>query len=122
MDADQWERMMEIEVGNGENKLFGGAQYHRALREFNFAIRHMNAPEVRVTYGWQCTASPPHHHIMFDLFVIQTFFCLFVVGAGCTCVQLGLRLLSIYMWCSALCAWVLVRGSLCFAIRGVRSF
>lgn len=38
---------MEIEVGNGENKLFGGAQYHRALREFNFAIRHMNAPEVR---------------------------------------------------------------------------
>ena len=52
VDADQWERMMEIEVGNGENKLFGGAQYHRALREFNFAIRHMNAPEVRVTYGW----------------------------------------------------------------------
>lgn len=47
VDADQWERMMEIEVGNGENKLFGGAQYHRALREFNFAIRHMNAPEVR---------------------------------------------------------------------------
>eukprot|EP00903_Cladosiphon_okamuranus_P020075 g18441.t1 len=46
VDADQWERMMEIEVGNGENKLFGGAQYHRALREFNFAIRHMNAPEV----------------------------------------------------------------------------
>ncbi|CBN78455.1 ARC5, dynamin-related protein involved in plastid division [Ectocarpus siliculosus] len=46
VDADQWERLMEIEVGNGENKLFGGAQYHRALREFNFAIRHMNAPEV----------------------------------------------------------------------------
>ncbi|CAM9399954.1 unnamed protein product, partial [Pylaiella littoralis] len=46
VDPDQWERMMEIEVGNGENKLFGGAQYHRALREFNFAIRHMNAPEV----------------------------------------------------------------------------
>lgn len=48
VDPDQWERMMEIEVGNGENKLFGGAQYHRALREFNFAIRHMNAPEVCV--------------------------------------------------------------------------
>ncbi|CAN0488855.1 unnamed protein product, partial [Scytosiphon promiscuus] len=32
VDADQWERMMEIEVGNGDNKLFGGAQYHRALR------------------------------------------------------------------------------------------
>ncbi|CAN0157690.1 unnamed protein product, partial [Hapterophycus canaliculatus] len=46
VEADQWERMMEIEVGNGDNKLFGGAQYHRALREFNFAIRHMSAPEV----------------------------------------------------------------------------
>ncbi|CAM9892263.1 unnamed protein product, partial [Laminaria digitata] len=46
VDPDRWERMMEIEVGNGNNKLFGGAQYHRALREFNFAIRHMNAPEV----------------------------------------------------------------------------
>lgn len=51
----------EIEVGNGNNKLFGGAQYHRALREFNFAIRHMNAPEVkrmfhaccvRIVIGW----------------------------------------------------------------------
>lgn len=40
----------EIEVGNGNNKLFGGAQYHRALREFNFAIRHMNAPEVKLLF------------------------------------------------------------------------
>ncbi|CAM9746455.1 unnamed protein product [Ascophyllum nodosum] len=46
VDPDQWDRMMEIEVGNGDNKLFGGAQYHRVLREFNFAIRHMNPPEV----------------------------------------------------------------------------
>lgn len=42
----------EIEVGNGNNKLFGGAQYHRALREFNFAIRHMNAPEVKRLFSF----------------------------------------------------------------------
>ncbi|CAM9589219.1 unnamed protein product, partial [Discosporangium mesarthrocarpum] len=46
VDSDNWERLMEMEVGNGNHKLFGGAQYHRAIREFNLAVRHMNPPEV----------------------------------------------------------------------------
>ncbi|CAM9551199.1 unnamed protein product [Chrysoparadoxa australica] len=46
VDDDRWDRLMAMEVGNGDHKLYGGAQYHRALREFAFAVRHMAAPEV----------------------------------------------------------------------------
>jgi hypothetical protein len=28
-------------VGNSQQKLFGGAQYHRTMREFTIAVRHM---------------------------------------------------------------------------------
>jgi hypothetical protein len=37
---------LQVEVGNSEHRLFGGAQYHRALREFAFAVRHMSSPEI----------------------------------------------------------------------------
>ena len=36
----------QVEVGNGSHRLFGGAQYHRVLREFAFAIKHMGSPEI----------------------------------------------------------------------------
>jgi len=37
---------MDDEVGNAHHKLFGGAQYHRALREFTLAVRMMKTPTV----------------------------------------------------------------------------
>ncbi|KAG5179162.1 hypothetical protein JKP88DRAFT_201174 [Tribonema minus] len=46
VDTDQWDRLMEVEVGNSAHRLFGGAQYHRVLREFAYAVRHMSSPEI----------------------------------------------------------------------------
>ncbi|KAG5184668.1 hypothetical protein JKP88DRAFT_348446 [Tribonema minus] len=46
VDGDKWDRLMEVEVGNTGHRLFGGAQYHRVLREFAFAVRHMPSPEI----------------------------------------------------------------------------
>ena len=44
--AEAWRRIVGAEVGNSEHKLFGGAQYHRALREFSSAVKHMNTVVV----------------------------------------------------------------------------
>jgi hypothetical protein len=46
VSSDAWQRLLELEVGNNKHKLFGGAQYHRALREFTVAVRHMRTPMV----------------------------------------------------------------------------
>jgi len=43
---DGFEQLMEAEVGNSHHRLFGGAQYHRALREFTLAVRMMKTPLV----------------------------------------------------------------------------
>ncbi len=46
-DSDpRMDRLLELEVGNAEHRLFGGGQYHRCLREFSFAVQHMPSPEV----------------------------------------------------------------------------
>ena len=42
-------------------RLFGGAQYHRAIREFTVAVRHMASPpvtedEIANAAGTQCNA------------------------------------------------------------------
>jgi hypothetical protein len=44
--SEALKRLLEVEVGNTNHKLFGGAQYHRALREFTSAVRHMKVPPV----------------------------------------------------------------------------
>lgn len=44
--AERWERIMDDEVGNAHHRLFGGAQYHRALREFTLAVRMMKTPVI----------------------------------------------------------------------------
>ena len=46
VQSESWQKLVELEVGNGKHKLFGGAQYHRALREFTVAARHMRTPAV----------------------------------------------------------------------------
>ena len=46
VQSESWQRLVEIEVGNSKHKLFGGAQYHRAIREFTVAARHMRTPSV----------------------------------------------------------------------------
>ena len=46
VQSDAWQRLLSLEIGNSRAKLYGGAQYHRALREFNVAIRHMSAAHV----------------------------------------------------------------------------
>eukprot|EP01038_Epipyxis_sp_PR26KG_P006500 gene6500-8935_t len=46
MQTEKWQRILENEVGNNHHKLFGGAQYHRAIREFTIAVRHMKIPSV----------------------------------------------------------------------------
>ena len=47
MNAEQWDLIVDRDVGNSNARLFGGAQYHRALREFAIAVQHMGLPEVR---------------------------------------------------------------------------
>ena len=32
-----WYRLISTEVGNQVHRLYGGAQYHQAMREFNLA-------------------------------------------------------------------------------------
>ena len=44
--SESWQRVLDLEVGNADHKLFGGAQYHRAIREFTLAVRHMPTPVV----------------------------------------------------------------------------
>ena len=46
LQTDSWQRLIELEVGNGKHKLYGGAQYHRAIREFTVAARHMRSPVI----------------------------------------------------------------------------
>jgi GTPase SAR1 family protein len=41
-----WERLVATEVGNQEHKLYGGAQYHRAMREFFLATRCLRLPTI----------------------------------------------------------------------------
>lgn len=45
-DEAAWSRIVQKEVGHSKAKLFGGSQYHRALREFALAVQHMTNPEV----------------------------------------------------------------------------
>ena len=46
VQSETWQRLLELEVGNCHHRLYGGAQYHRALREFGVAVRHMSTPTV----------------------------------------------------------------------------
>ena len=46
LQSETWQRLIDFEVGNGRHKLFGGAQYHRAIREFAVAVRHMSTSTV----------------------------------------------------------------------------
>ena len=39
-------RILDEEIGNNNQKLYGGAQFHRSLREFTVAVRHMAAQVV----------------------------------------------------------------------------
>jgi len=41
-----WDRLISTEVGNREHRLYGGAQYHRAMREFNLATRCLRLPTI----------------------------------------------------------------------------
>lgn len=44
--SEAWQTLLDLEVGNAQHRLFGGAQYHRALREFTAAVRHMSLSSV----------------------------------------------------------------------------
>eukprot|EP00591_Stephanopyxis_turris_P010410 CAMPEP_0195525514 /NCGR_PEP_ID=MMETSP0794_2-20130614/25993_1 /TAXON_ID=515487 /ORGANISM="Stephanopyxis turris, Strain CCMP 815" /LENGTH=1001 /DNA_ID=CAMNT_0040655993 /DNA_START=127 /DNA_END=3133 /DNA_ORIENTATION=- len=41
-----WDRIIHTEVGNCEHRLYGGSQYHRALREFSLATRCLRLPTI----------------------------------------------------------------------------
>uniref|UniRef100_A0A7S1BLX2 Dynamin-type G domain-containing protein n=1 Tax=Corethron hystrix TaxID=216773 RepID=A0A7S1BLX2_9STRA len=41
-----WDRLLVEEVGNCRHKLYGGAQYHRVLREFALATRCLRLPTI----------------------------------------------------------------------------
>jgi hypothetical protein len=41
-----WDRLVDVEVGNRNNRLYGGSQYHRALREFNLATKCLRMPAI----------------------------------------------------------------------------
>jgi len=41
-----WERLLGTEVGNQNHRLYGGAQYHRVMREFNLASRCLRLPTI----------------------------------------------------------------------------
>lgn len=46
IQSQAWQQLIEQEVGGVKQKLFGGAQYHRAMKEFTVAARHMRTPVV----------------------------------------------------------------------------
>lgn len=41
-----WSRLVATEVGNQSHRLYGGAQYHRIMREFNLATRCLRLPTI----------------------------------------------------------------------------
>jgi len=41
-----WERLVVSDVGNKDHRLYGGSQYHRALREFTLATRCLRLPTI----------------------------------------------------------------------------
>jgi len=41
-----WDRLVGTEVGHASHRLYGGAQYHRTLREFNLATKCMRLPSI----------------------------------------------------------------------------
>jgi len=41
-----WDRLLVDEVGNKDHRLYGGSQYHRAIREFNLASRCLRLPTI----------------------------------------------------------------------------
>jgi GTPase SAR1 family protein len=41
-----WERLIREEVGHQDHRLYGGAQYHRTLREFNLATKCLRLPTI----------------------------------------------------------------------------
>lgn len=41
-----WQRLVATEVGNQGHRLYGGAQYHRIMREFNLATRCLRLPTI----------------------------------------------------------------------------
>lgn len=41
-----WERLVSAEVGHQDHRLYGGAQYHRTLREFNLATKCLRLPTI----------------------------------------------------------------------------
>lgn len=41
-----WDRLVDVEVGNKEHRLYGGSQYHRTLREFHLASRCLRLPTI----------------------------------------------------------------------------
>lgn len=44
--SEAYQHLLAVEVGNHLHKLFGGAQYHRAVKEFTIAVRHAASPQV----------------------------------------------------------------------------
>ena len=66
LNAEQWDLIVDRDVGNSNARLFGGAQYHRALREFAIAVQHMGLPEVRsgtCKIAWHLATPPPRHQL-----------------------------------------------------------
>jgi len=41
-----WDNLVTTHVGNRDHRLYGGSQYHRALREFNLAARCLRLPTI----------------------------------------------------------------------------
>lgn len=41
-----WDKLVATEVGNQNHRLYGGAQYHRTMREFNLATRCLRLPNI----------------------------------------------------------------------------
>lgn len=41
-----WDRLIESDVGNEGHRLYGGAQYHRVIREFCLAVKCLRLPSI----------------------------------------------------------------------------
>jgi GTPase SAR1 family protein len=46
VEDNAWSELVAGQVSHAKSKLYGGSQYHRALREFAVAVEHMTLPEV----------------------------------------------------------------------------
>lgn len=92
--SEPWQRLLELEVGNCRHRLFGGAQYHRAIREFTVNYTVDNASFLRLIL---------EHITLFEFLLILTLLIVYLSYPCFTPVFSCFSLFFIYVSSRLLC-------------------